>query len=257
MMERQDSLFLADLTWLEAEERLRERPVGLLPIGATEAHGPHLPLNTDVIIALATAERAAQRLSTAGVPALILPPLSYTISFVGLGFSGTIPVAPTAFEHYLTSLLLHAAQLGVRAIICCNAHLEPAHVECVTRSCTVAEVASGVATRCPDHRQAELATRLSEEFRRGARHAGAYETSIVLAAREDAVRGARLHGLPPVWIDLPAKLGAGARTFKEAGADLGYFGDPAGASREEGERMLDALATIICDAYYAVVQPSS
>lgn len=254
-MERQASLYLADLTWPEAEERLRARPVALLPIGATEAHGPHLPLNTDVTIALATAERAAQRLATDGVPALILPPLSYTISFVGLGFAGTLPIEPTAFERYLTSLLLNTAQLGVRAIICCNAHLEPAHVACVTRSCAAAENTSGVATRCPDHRQAELAIRLSEEFRRGARHAGAYETSIVMAYREGAVRGALLSGLPPVWIDLPAALAAGAGTFKEAGAEQGYFGDPSAASRAEGECMLDALATIICDAYVAIEQP--
>ena len=227
-MERRDSLFLADLTWIEAEERLRESPVALLPIGATEAHGPHLPLDTDVIIARATAERAAHRLAEHGTPALILPSLSYTVSFVGLGFPGTVPVNPAAFEQYLTSLLLHTAQLGVRAIICCNAHLEPAHVECIQRSCAAAELAGGVATRCPDHRSGAPAERLSEEFRRGARHAGSYETSIVMASRPDAVRGERSRALPPVWIDLPAKLTAGARTFKDAGAELGYFGDPQG-----------------------------
>ena len=166
-----------------------------------------------------------------------------------------MPVDPDAFEHYLTSLLQHTAQLGVRAIICCNAHLEPVHVECIQRSCEAAEHASGVATRCPDHRSGAPAERLSEEFRRGARHAGSYETSIVIARRAEAVRDERLHALPPVWIDLPATLAAGARTFKDAGAVQGYFGDPAGATREEGERMLDALALIICDAYFDIDLP--
>jgi creatinine amidohydrolase/Fe(II)-dependent formamide hydrolase-like protein len=66
-----------------------------------------------------------------------------------------------------------------------------------------------------------------------------------MAARPIAVRADRLSDLPPVWIDLPAKLQAGARTFAEAGAELGYFGDPASATKAEGERMLDALAEMV------------
>lgn len=55
---------LANLTWNEADELFRERPVGLLPVGAIEAHGPHLPLDTDVIIAREIAGRAAVCWST-------------------------------------------------------------------------------------------------------------------------------------------------------------------------------------------------
>jgi creatinine amidohydrolase len=57
------SIALAELTWQEAAEQLAQRPVGLLPIGAIEAHGPHLPLDTDLIIAGAMARRAAGRLA--------------------------------------------------------------------------------------------------------------------------------------------------------------------------------------------------
>jgi creatinine amidohydrolase len=222
-----------------------KHPVGLLPIGATEAHGPHLPLDTDVIIAQATAERAATRLGEIDIPALVLPPIGYTVSFVGTSFEGTTPVDPDPFEAYLTSVLVQHARQGYRAIVCCNAHLEPAHVERVTSSSLTATDRSGVPVLFPDQRIEPYVSLLSDEFRAGARHAGAYETSIVLAARPDVVRMDLLPTLEPVWIDLPAKLRGGARTFLEAGATLGYFGDPASSTVEEGHRMLDVLAEIV------------
>lgn len=236
---------LANLTWQEARETLRSRPVGLLPVGAVEAHGPHLPLDTDIIIADATAARAASRLKLAGIPALILPAIPYTVSFAGMSFAGTSPVDADALEAYLTSVLIHTGVQGYRALIVCNAHLEPAHVERVQASCRAAEARSGVPVRSPDQRLPPHNALLSDEFRAGARHAGGYETSIVHAVLPDAARMDVARELPAVWIDLPARLRDGARTFAEAGAELGYFGDPASATAAEGERMLDALADMV------------
>jgi hypothetical protein len=63
--------------------------------------------------------------------------------------------------------------------------------------------------------------------------------------------------LKPVWIDLPAALRAGAKTFAEAGATLGYFGDPATATFIEGEAMFAALAQIYVTALHERLrQPS-
>ena len=241
---------LADLTWTEARDVMSKRPIGLLPIGAIEAHGPHLPLNSDVIIACATAERALARIDDLAVPALTLPPISYSVSFVGTSFVGTTPVSPDSFEGYLTDILIEHARQGYRAIVCCNAHLEPAHVERVTQACRNASQRSGIPILFPDQRVEPYVSLLSDEFRAGARHAGGYETSIVMAARPEAVRTHLLPELEPVWIDLPARLRDGARTFAEAGATLGYFGSPATSSVEEGHRMLDALAEIVMMRLY-------
>lgn len=245
-MDRRSAPFnLAGLTWVEARELLGTRPIGLLPIGAIEAHGPHLPLDTDVIIACAMAERAASRLSSIDVPALVLPPINYSVSFAGTSFEGTTPVDPEPFEQYLTSILVQHARQGYRAIVCCNAHLEPAHVERVSSACRSGRERSGIPILFPDQRLEPYVQLLSDEFRAGARHAGGYESSIVMAVQPEAARSSLLATLDPVWIDLPARLRAGARTFAEAGATLGYFGDPASASVEEGHRMIDALAEIV------------
>ncbi len=239
--------FLTSMTWTEAAGVLQKRPVGLLPVGAIEAHGTHLPLDTDVIIATGTARTAAYQLRDLGVDSLVLPAVSYSVSFAGTSFPGTSPVDAAVFEDYLTSLLQNLAPQGYRAIVLCNAHLEPAHVEKVQSACKRAEGSTGLPIRSPDQRSPELARRLSAEFQAGARHAGAYETSILMAEKPEVVRFDILKSLPPVWIDLPARLREGARTFADAGADMGYFGDPARASVDEGKRMLAALADMVIE----------
>lgn len=241
--------FLASLTWPEAAHILSQRPVGLLPIGAVEAHGPHLPLDTDIIIANATADSAARKLDNQNIPSLVLPPISFTVSFAGTSFPGTSPVDADAFARYLTSLLTNFSTAGYCAIICCNSHLEPAHVNAVQAACAEAESVSGVPIRAPDQRHPRLAARLNAEFEAGARHAGSYETSIVMAARPDAVRTSELTSLPPVWIDLPARLREGAKTFLDAGATLGYYGNPSEATAAEGLRLLDVLSDMIVETY--------
>jgi creatinine amidohydrolase len=239
---------LGELTWPEAAGVLQQRPIGLLPVGAVEAHGPHLPLDTDIRIAIEMAKRAASLLHRAGLPVLVLPPVVYGVSFVGSSFPGTSPVDPEAFEAYLGSVLKHLCHQGYRALGICNAHLEPAHVAAVEAAARAAQSATGVPVAFPDKRQARWAAQLSEEFQRGARHAGRYETSLLLATSPEVVRLAELEDLPPVWIDLPARLRAGAKTFVEAGSPLGYFGDPGRASAEEGEHLFERLARMVCEA---------
>lgn len=237
--------YLSDMTWKEAAEALTDHPIGLLPVGAIEAHGPHLPLDTDVIIARATAEAAWGILRDAGTPALILPEIMYSVSFAGLPFAGTTPVASDVFQAYATDVLNYHARQGYRAIVCCNAHLEPAHVDALQEACRQAGRRHDIPLLFPDQRAPEFSQYLGKEFEAGSRHAGAYETSIVLASNPQVVRKHLMQDLSPLWIDLPGALRAGAHTFKDAGAAEAYFGDPASASEEEGWAFLGALGEMI------------
>lgn len=67
----------------------------------------------------------------------------------------------------------------------------------------------------------------------------------MIAERPELVKEEERRQLSPVWIDLPERIREGATTFKEAGSDLAYFGEPAKASVEEGERIFAALATML------------
>jgi creatinine amidohydrolase len=236
---------LGELTWPEARDALRPETVILLPTGAIEAHGPHLPLDTDVVIAAATAERAATRLAGSGERVVVLPSLVYGVSYVGTCFPGTTPVPAEHLVGQIVSVVGEVARWGPRRFALVNAHLEPAHIAALREGALLAERASGARVAFADQREERWSATLSEEFQRGARHGGSYETSIVLAAAPDRVRLDKLASLTPVWVDLPGRLRSGARTFAEAGGIEGYFGDPAVATAEEGDRLLDALARMV------------
>jgi creatinine amidohydrolase len=245
--------FLEYLTWKEAADLLRLEPVGLWPIGAIEAHGPHLPLNTDVVIATAMARRASSMIYASGIPAVVLPSISYSVSFAGACFSGTSPVTRESFAAYLTSVIEELMGQGFRAISICNAHLEPAHVSTIESVVSSVNRTSQIPILFTDQRQEPWAGRLGEEFERGARHAGQYETSIVLAEAPGLVRREHLEEMEPVWIDLPAALRAGATNFAEAGATQGYFGNPKLASAGHGDELLDTLGEMIRDGVIAAL----
>ncbi len=259
------STFLADLTWPEAQAALQPDTVVLLPIGAIEAHGPHLPLDTDVVIAIEMARRGAGLLEDAGFATVIAPAIVYGTSFVGTCFPGTTPVQAETITHSVTSIISHIATWGPRRFCVVNAHLEPAHVNAIGDALHLIEVASRaernkilakVRVSFPDKRIEPWASLLSEEFRAGMRHAGAYETSLMIAAAPERVRKAMLRNLAPVQVDLPARLRAGAKTFAEAGGTNGYFGDPASATAAEGERLFDILAKMILTDVLSLDEPA-
>ena len=77
---------LSALTWEEVRDLPRSQVVAILPTGALEAHGPHLPLGTDIIIAEAMARRAGEKLSHRGHHALLLPALGYTTADFAANF---------------------------------------------------------------------------------------------------------------------------------------------------------------------------
>ena len=242
-------MFLANMTWPEAHAAFAAGAVALLPVGATEAHGPHLPLDTDVRLSEGVARRAAAMLEASGTPALVLPSLAYGVSYVGTSFAGTLPVAPETMTLLVRDVLVALDLGGCTRAAVVNSHLEPAHVEALKAGIAAATVATDARLRIAfaDQREPQHAAALSAEFRRGARHAGGYETSLMLADFPGSVRD-DYHTLPPVWVDLPARLRAGARTFAEAGGTEGYFGDPATATAAEGVTLFDTLARIVVES---------
>src|SRR5262245_12350832 len=97
---------LAELAWEEVRDLDRARTVAVLPVGAIEAHGPHLPLGTDVVIAHAMARAGAQRIADGGLGAVLLPPLPFTAAPFGARFAGTISISPAT----VTALVLDLAR---------------------------------------------------------------------------------------------------------------------------------------------------
>jgi creatinine amidohydrolase len=236
---------LGTMTWREVKEFVREKTVALLPLGSIEAHGPHLPLNTDVMIAAEMAKRAARKLSTAGKDVLQYPPIVFTPASGGAKFAGTMNVAAGAFGGYLRAVLSQIAAAGVKTVALVTCHVDDAYAAAVVQ----AREALGAALEpgafrivAPDLRKEPWIELMPDEFKRGAGHGGHFETSCLLAIDAEKVRTEVQRSLPAV------EPGAKEGDFEARGAKDAYFGNPAGATSAHGEDYLEALATIVTDA---------
>jgi len=236
-----ENIVMSEMTWTEVDEAMKDRPVALVPVGATEAHGPHLPVSTDTVIALEMAKRGAAKLKERGVPCLILPPVEFTVAEFGADFAGTLSLPPETAVALLRDIAVVAAK-KFRAVAFANIHLEPKHLECLKKA--VDEATQAGAKACfADITKKRWAEQMGEPFLKGD-HGGAWETSLMLAAAPDQVRDAVRRNLAPVDGILPA-LKKGAKTFAEAGGEDAYFGDPTAASAEDGETYFEALAEVL------------
>ncbi len=234
-----------------------EATVAILPTGAIEAHGPHLPLNTDVVIAEAMAYEGARRLEGAGVPALVLPPLTYTGAGFAVAFPGMVSVSPAAVSRTIIEIAQALQRAGLGTLAIANAHFDPLHLGSLRRAIDLLRVElAPVRIVYPDLTRKPWALRLGDEFTSGACHAGQYESSIVLAARPDLVRQELLDGLQDNPVSLSEAIRAGKTSFEAAGGDQAYFGFPARATAEEGRATIATLGQILCEAVMQCAEES-
>jgi len=239
------------MTWEEARDAAGPGSVAILPVGAIEAHGPHLPLETDVIIAQAMARTGAARLAARGLRVLVLPPLTYTSAGFARGFAGTLSLRPETVVATVVDIADSLRQHGYTVLAIANAHLDPDHLASIEAA--VSQIRRGPRLRVafPNLVIKPWALRLSDEFKSGACHAGQFETSIVLAERPDLVREATMAALPPNPASLSRAIREGKMEFEEAGGPRAYFGYPAQATAEEGRATIEALGAILDEAVQA------
>ena len=210
---------LADLVWPDAQ-RVASDAVLAVPVGATEQHGPHLPLSTDSDLAVALVAALARTR-----PNVVAAPLvAYGSSGEHAGFAGTVSIGQEAIELLLDELGRSAAATFARLLFVC-AH--GGNRDAVLRA----------QRRLRDEGRDALAW-----FPRwsGDAHAGRLETSLMLAVAPDRVRlelGAA--GVTtPVQELLPRLTKEGVRAV----SPNGVIGDPVGASAAEGRVLLDDAA---------------
>ena len=203
----------------------------LLPLGATEPHGPHAPLATDTIISVGISRRAADRLR-GELDVIVLPAVPYGITRYGADFPGAVSIS----EETLRSLVTEIAA-NFERIVLVNSHLEPEQVWTLR----------GLGLPLLDVTRRANAERLTDEFQAGAGHAGRYETSLVLAERPELVEQERMRTLQMKMIDMPAAIRSGRTSFVAMGMDQAYAGAPAEATAEEGEQTFEALVDILVE----------
>jgi creatinine amidohydrolase len=236
------------MTWEEAREAAGRECAAILPVGAIEAHGPHLPLETDVIIAEAMARAGAARLNRRGLRSVVLPPLAYTTAPFARSFPGTISLRPETVTATVIDIADGLKRHGFGVLAIANSHLDPAHLSSLDAAASAIRRDLGLQVAFPNLTSKPWALRLGVEFRSGACHAGRFETSIVLAERPSLVREATMATLPANPASLSRAIRDGKRSFEEAGGDRAYFGYPADATAEEGRATVEELGAILDEA---------
>jgi creatinine amidohydrolase len=196
------------------------RGVLVVPVGSLEQHGPHLPLDTDAVIAAAVAERLHARRPDAG----LAPVLALGASGEHADFPGTLSIGTAALRLVLVELVRHAAAHW-RAVLVVNGHGGNA------------DALREAAALCRDEGRRLAVVHLGTA---GAdAHAGRAETSLMLHV---APRRVRLDlAAPGVTTPLPELLADLVRSGVRAVSANGVLGDPTGATAAEGARLLAEL----------------
>jgi len=238
--------FLPYLSWTEiAALPDKANTVIVLPAGATEQHGPHLPCAVDTVFAAGVVGHALARLA-ASVPAYAMAPVTYGKSEEHLHFPGTVTLSGETLLATMNEIGESVYRAGFRKLLIVNGHGgQPQVMEMAARELRLRHgdfiVVPSFTWRVP-----HVAGRyLSEREKKLAMHAGHAETALMLALAPHTVRmDHAVTNYPP---EFPSKLlspdgrPACAWTARDFGPS-GVIGDPLPATAEQGQAILDSLA---------------
>jgi creatinine amidohydrolase/Fe(II)-dependent formamide hydrolase-like protein len=231
---------LGELTWPEAEQRFKQVDVALLPVGAVEQHGPHLPLDTDAFDADYLAKRVAEACSDP--KPVVLPPINYGVSYHHEDFSGTLSVSPETLARLVHEVGLCAVRCGVTKLVIVNGHggNAPAlHLgaQMINRDAHIFTcVETGETSDADVHEMIGTPNDV---------HAGEIETSTTLAVRPELVDMAKAPRMIPRfssrYLDFSSRRSVGWYAHTKKISRTGVLGDATQASVEKGERMWDVM----------------
>ncbi len=246
------------LTGPEIAEAVARDAVVVLPLAATEQHGPHLPPSTDVDIGLGILSEAFAALRGA-VPAWALAPFATGASEEHMSFPETCSMSGAELVEAIERVGASLADVGVRRLVLSNSHggnrfaMEEAGLRLRRRHGLLVVKASWFRLGRPDDVDFPEA-----EWRHGL-HGGAVETAMMLWLRPDAVRVERVAEFRSLGQELEhtlRRLGPeGEASFSWLAEDLsasGVTGDARLATADAGRRLVrhygEALADVVRDA---------
>lgn len=237
--------YLAAMTREEIEALPdKDRALVLLPTGAIEQHGPHLPVGVDALLGQAWLQQILPRIAP-NLPVYVAPPLTYGKSTEHESFPGTLSLSAQTYRRLLLAVARQLKRLGFRQLALLNTHggNSPCNVSTLREIQMTLEMRAGVLgwPVKPETTAQETAFGI---------HAGEWETSLMLAVADELV------AMPKAVCEYPAQLSdpgevrpeGAAAVFSWATEDIsksGVMGDATAATHEKGRRWLDDEAAAV------------
>lgn len=238
------------MTQMEVGDAIAARKAVILPTGATEAHGPHMPTDTDTHQADHIAALLAER-----IDAVVAPPVAYGISKTFEFFPGTISLSIPTYQAMLFEIGAALIKQGFEHLIILNGNRPNGTANDAVARHIVDELDTGLTFKVSAVSYWEPGAAKVHALRKsvpgGMGHGCEFEASFQLATRPDLVKMERLAGAHygPVGWDLVAPTNPTRTYMRRPRPEVGHaaiFGDPTLASAEAGkvfiETVVDALA---------------
>lgn len=233
-------VYLDELSMAEFKKRVEEDVIVMLPVGAVEAHGTHLPLCTDSIQPEYVAERVAERTG-----AIIAPPLRYGYCSTLKNHPGTISISVEALRAFVYEILSELVRNGLRKIVVLSGHAGGNHMGALALAAKDIVEKHGIDILVlSDYYIAYDIKHMDLPEDDG--HAGFVETSRVMAIRPDLV------GTPKEYV-APSFPKFKILDNPQDYVPTGVMGDPKGANPEVGKAIndyiIDELSKLIQESF--------
>jgi len=259
------SRFWADWTHLDFDQLDASNAIALLPLGATEQHGPHLPLSVDTVLVEGIVNHALNHLNPDDT-VLVMPTQSVSYSIEHSAFSGTLSYSPASIIEQWCAIGQSVAQVGIQKMVLFNSHGgNTALMDIVARQLRAQfkMLVFGVNWYQLPLAQ-EVTSLFSEHEHRFGIHAGDMETSLMMALAPQLVRHDQLQNFHSASEDRAkqfsilgngksAKLGWHIQDYNSAGA----VGNAQLATPAKGQALLDSASKQLAMLLQEVAQMSA
>jgi len=231
------------LTWPEMNEALRAQKVVILPVGSTEQHGPHLPLDVDTFLCESVCLEVGKRIPRS---VLVLPPVAYGLNLHHMDFPGTIHIEAETFIAFCLNITKSVAYHGFRKILVVNGHGSNTPLADLVARRTTLETPS----LCAAVNYFALGVRAFQDVREtdAMAHADEFETSLYLhcaperVQMERAVAGEDRNG-KTLSSDSTSNYSVRFSDIWGRWTKTGVHGDPRSATAEKGRVIFEASVT--------------
>jgi len=232
------SIYYGEQTRVQIEDAIKKNAVIILPIGTTEEHGLHLPVETDAIIAKYIGDELGKAGEAAGIPVLVLRAIYYGFSMSAVRkWPGCPNINDRTFMDYIYSMVDSLVKEGFRKIVLLDCH---GNHDCLLRT-VMREIADRhnvfIMVFAPLALGAGVYDRIKKDPA-GDIHGGEYETSCILHIAPHLVDKSAYTNVDAIRCNTPLRGPVSTWGLQET--KTGLFGDPTHASAETGKACLDA-----------------